>query len=134
MHQPTVQAQLSVRGGRAAVDFYRTAFEAVEVYRWGGTDEFPDVVSQLSVGDSFLWVEDSSPEHGNTSPADLGTTTVRLLLVVDDPGAVVARAVAGGATLVAEVDEEHGWLLGRIDDPFGHRWEIARPLVGWPPG
>ena len=46
---------------------------------------------------------------------------------------VVGRALAAGATLVAPVSDEHGWRLGRIADPFGHHWEIGKPLVPWPP-
>jgi PhnB protein len=42
--------------------------------------------------------------------------------------------VAAGARLVYPVATEHGWLLGRIEDPFGHHWEIGRPLGPWPPG
>jgi PhnB protein len=129
-----VSAQLSVRRGREAVDFYRSAFGAVEAYRVGGTDDAPEVVSVLAVGDTSFWVADEAPEHGNHSPESLGGSTVRLLLVVEDPAAVVARAVELGATLVAPVAEEHGWRLGRIDDPFGHAWEIGRPLIPWPPG
>ena len=56
-----------------------------------------------------------------------------MLLIVDDPGSVLARAVALGATEISPVAEEHGWELGRMDDPFGHRWEIGRPSHEWPP-
>ena len=115
------------------MDFYKTAFGAVEVYRFGGTDELEEVVAQLSVGDSMFWVEDESPAHGNFSPQSVGGATVRMLLIVDDPAPVVARAVAAGAVEVNPLSEEHGWLLARIDDPFGHRWEIGKPLAGWPP-
>jgi PhnB protein len=128
-----VSPELSVRRGREAVEFYKAAFGAVEVYRVAGTDEHPSVVSQLAVGDSSFWVSDESPPNRNFSPESLGGSTVRLLLVIDDPGAVVERAVSLGATTVAPVGEEHGWLLGRIEDPFGHQWEIGKPLVEWPP-
>jgi PhnB protein len=131
--QISVSPQLSVRRGRAAVAFYEAAFGAVEVYRVGGTEENPDVVSQLAVGDASFWVADESPEHKNFSPESLGGGTVRLLLVVEDPRAVVERAVALGATEVSAVHEAHGWLMGRIEDPFGHHWEIGRPLIEWPP-
>src|ERR1700722_18286395 len=134
MTQPSIQAQLSVRDGRAAIDFYKTAFGATEVYRFGGTDDHEEVVAQLAVGDSVFWVEDESPPHGNFSPATVGGATTRMLLIVEDPDAIVERAVAAGATLVGAVGPEHGWRLGRIDDPFGHRWEIGRPLGDWPPG
>jgi PhnB protein len=56
-----------------------------------------------------------------------------MLLIAADPAAMVARAVAAGAREVYPVAQEHGWLLGRIEDPFGHHWEIGRPLIPWPP-
>ena len=129
----SISPELSVRRGREAVEFYKAAFGAVEVYRVGGTDEHEQVVAQLTVGSASFWVADESPEHGNFSPESIGGTTVRLLLVVDDPGAVIEQAVALGATVLAPASAEHGWLLGRIADPFGHHWEIGKPLVPWPP-
>jgi len=125
--------QLSVRRGRAAVDFYKAAFGAVEDHRVGGTDEHEDVVAQLSVGDATFWVSDESPAHGNFSPESLDGATTRMLLVVADPAAVLARAAAAGATVVHPVEDEHGWQVGRIADPFGHHWEIGTPLGAWPP-
>ena len=122
-----------MRRGREAIEFYADAFGAVEIYRVGGTDENEEVVAQLSVGNASFWVADESPPNRNFSPESLGGSTVRLLLVVDDPHAVVERAVGLGATEVAPVAAEHGWLLGRIEDPFGHRWEIGKPVVDWPP-
>jgi PhnB protein len=131
--QPRLQVQLSVRNGRAAVEFYKRAFGAVEVYRFGGTNDLQEVVAQLRVGNSMLWIEDESPPHGNFSPETVGGATSRMLLIVDDPQAVCDRAVAAGATVVSPTHDEHGWTLGRIDDPFGHRWEIGKPLGQWPP-
>jgi PhnB protein len=125
--------QLSVRRGRAAVEFYKSAFGAIEVYRVGGTEDNPDIVSQLSVGDATFWVSDESPPNANFSPETVGGGTVRMLLVVDDPDAAVERAIAAGAVEVRPVADEHGWRLGRIEDPFGHHWEIGKPLVPWPP-
>lgn len=131
--RPVVVPQLSVRRGREAVEFYKAAFGAVEDYRVGGTDAHEGVVSQLSVGDATFWVADESAENANFSPETVGGGTVRMLLVVDDPETVVAEAVAAGATEVYPVGEQHGWRLGRIVDPFGHHWEVGRPLGAWPP-
>src|SRR4051812_5721382 len=128
-----VAPQLSVRNGRAAVEFYKTAFGARELHRVGGVDGHEDVVSQLAVGDAAFWVADESPDHGNFSPETLGGGTVRMLLVVDDPDAAIAQAVTAGAREVYPAENEHGWRLGRIEAPFGHHWEIGRPLVPWPP-
>lgn len=96
MRQPDVEAQLSVRDGRAAVDFYQAAFGTVEVYRFGGTEDLHEVVAQLAVGNSLFWGEDESPAHGNFSPQSVGGATTRML-IVDDPEHVLARAVAAGA-------------------------------------
>src|ERR1700693_608386 len=131
--QPTLQAQLAVRNGIDAVDFYKAAFGAVELFRFGGTDDLQEVVAQLAVGNTTFWGEDDSPPHGNFSPQTVGGATVRMLLVVDNPTEVFERAVAEGATEINSVGEEHGWLLGRIDDPYGHRWEIGKPIAQWPP-
>jgi PhnB protein len=131
--QTSIVPQLSVRRGRAAVEFYKAAFGAVEDYRVGGTDDDEDVVAQLSVGDASFWVSDESPPHRNFSPESLGGPTVRMLLIVEDPESVLERAIAAGATEIYPVGEEHGWRLGRIEDPFGHHWEIGKPLVAWPP-
>ena len=127
-----VQVQLSVRRGWEAVEFYKAAFAAVEVYRFGG-EATGEVVAQLAVGETMFWVEDESPPHHNFSPESLGGTTARLLLLVDDPRSVVEQAVVAGATEIYPVAEEHGWLLGRVMDPFGHHWEIGKPLSPWPP-
>jgi PhnB protein len=130
---PSVSPQLSVRRGRAAVDFYKAAFGAREVYRVGGTDDFPPVVSELAVGETTFWVSDESPEHHNHSPESLGGGTVKLLLIVDDPDAAMRKAIDAGAREVYPATDEHGWRLGRVVDPFGHHWEIGRPLIEWPP-
>ncbi len=125
--------QLSVRRGREAVEFYERAFGAVEVYRVGGTDESPEVVSQLMVGNASFWVSDEAPASANFSPESVGGATTRILLVVDDPVAALERALAAGATEVYPAAERHGWLLGRVVDPYGHHWEIGKPVVPWPP-
>ena len=91
------------------------------------------MVSQLVVGNASFWVSDESPSNENFSPESLGGSSVRMLLIVENPRAVVERAVGLGAREVAPVGEGHGWLLGRIEDPFGHHWEIGKPLGDWPP-
>jgi PhnB protein len=85
-------------------------------------------VARLSVEGAEFWLSDESPEHHNFSPESLGGGTVRIILTVADPDAVFARAVAAGAKQVSAVEEGHGWRVGRVVDPFGHHWEIARPL------
>ena len=122
----SVAPMLSVRGGARAVEFYKQAFDATEVFRV----EEPSgaVVSRLTVSGAEFWVADESPEHSNFSPESLGGGTVRMMLTVPDPDAVFARAVAAGAREIVPVKNDYGWRLGRVVDPFGHHWEIGHPL------
>lgn len=122
----SVSPMLSVRRGAEAVEFYRTAFGAEVLFRIDG--ETGEVVAQLAISGATFWVADESPAHANFSPETLGGSTTRMVLVVDDPDAAQARAVAAGAKEVVPVAEQHGWRLGRVLDPYGHHWEIGRPL------
>ena len=121
-----IAPMLSVRQGARAVEFYKSAFGATEVYRV--EDPGGAVVSRLSVAGAEFWLADESPEHANFSPESLGGGSVRMILTVLHPDAMVARAIAAGAREVVAVEEAHGWRLGRVVDPFGHHWEIGRPL------
>src|SRR5262245_13617378 len=118
---------LSVRNGARAVEFYKSAFGAIEVYRM--EDPGGSVVARLAIEGAEFWVADESPEHQNFSPESLGGATARMVLTVPDPDAMFARAVAAGAREVYAVEEAYGWRLGRVVDPFGHHWEIGHPLA-----
>lgn len=122
-----IAPMLSVRNGAKAVEFYKAAFGASELFRID--DEKGAVVARLSVGDAEFWVADESPEHLNFSPESLGGGSVRMVMIVSDPDAAFDRAVGAGATVVWPVGNDYGWRLGRIVDPFGHHWEIGKPLA-----
>jgi PhnB protein len=124
--QCSIAPWLSVRNGAKAVDFYKSAFGAAEVFRLDGPDG--GVVARLSVDGAEFWLGDESPQHHNFSPQSLGGGSVRMVLTVADPDAVFMRAVKAGASEVVPVSEMHGWRVGRIVDPFGHHWEIGRQL------
>ena len=119
----TLSATLSVTDWDAAMDFYKRAFGAGELFRVEGGG-----VGQLQVDGAVFWVAEESQEHQNFSPQTLGGCSVRMLLIVDDPDTIAAKAVAAGAKEIVPVANAHGWRLGRIVDPFGHHWEIGRPL------
>jgi PhnB protein len=127
----SIQPELWVDRASAAIDFYQAAFGATVLHRVGAGD---DIVAQLSVGGAAFWVAAASSSMKRFSPQAIDGATSRTLLVVDEPEQVVERALAAGATATSPVRDEHGWRLGRIVDPFGHEWEIGRPLGSWPPG
>jgi PhnB protein len=122
-----IAPMLSVRNGAKALEFYKTAFGTRELFRIDG--EGGAVVAQLSVGEAEFWVADESPEHLNFSPESLGGGSVRMVMTVEDPDDAFAKAVAAGATVIWPVHNDYGWRLGRIVDPFGHHWEIGKPLA-----
>jgi PhnB protein len=128
-----VQPELWVSDGPAAVAFYERAFGAVVEHRVSGPGE-TDVVAQLSIAGAHFWVSSAAEHLRRLIPDEIGGATGRVLLVVDDPESLVARALGAGATLRSPVGDEHGWRVGRIVDPFGHEWEVGRPLGPWPPG
>ena len=125
-----IQPELWIDRAAEAVAFYQAAFGARVLHQVGEGD---DIVAQLALGDAAFWVSTGGADGPRFSPRAIGGTTSRTLLVVNDPDALFAQAVEAGATAASAMADEHGWRLGRIVDPFGHEWEIGRPLGSWPP-
>lgn len=117
--------RFSVRDSVRAVAIDTAAFGAQQ----GCRVDTPDgaMVARLSMGGADCWVSDESPDQGTFSPQTLGGGTVRMIVTVADPDAWVAPTVLAGALVVA-IEEAHGWRRGRVVAPFGHHWEIGRPL------
>lgn len=126
----SIQPELWVDSPSGALTFYEAAFGATVLHRVGHGD---DIVAQLAVGGAAFWVASASAPMRRLSPRAIDGATSRTLLVVDDPDSVVWQAVAAGGTGSSPVQDEHGWLLGRIIDPAGHEWEIGKPRGTWPP-
>ena len=119
---------LTVRDAAQAIEFYGRAFGAREVAPPARSPS-GQTVAQLAIDGQRFFVVDENPAAYNVSPETLNGTSVRLNLVVDDPDAVAARAVAAGATVVFPIaDQPYGMRQGRVADPFGHHWLIGRPL------
>src|SRR5687767_7635955 len=121
----TVTPYLIVRGGAAAIDFYRKALGAEELMRidMGGGKLGH---AEIKVGDSVVMLADEHPEMGYKAPQAYGGTPVSLALYVEDVDARVEQAVAAGAKLLRPVqDQFYGDRSGTVLDPFGHVWTIA---------
>jgi PhnB protein len=120
-----LSAMLSVRDGAKAIAFYQAAFKAKILFSLTEGS----VIAQMAIGEAEFWLADESPEHQNFSPESLGGSTARMVLVVDNPDDVFDRAVDAGGKLVWPVaDQDYGWRIGRLADPFGHHWEIGKPI------
>ena len=118
---------LTVRDGRAAVDFYTRAFDAKEISRQ--TTPTGQLIVELAIGDEhFFAVEENRPAF-NVSPESLGGTSVRMSLIVEDPDALWHRALAAGGRVIFPLgDQPYGMRQGRIADPAGHHWLIGKHL------
>ncbi|MHA3701045.1 VOC family protein [Jatrophihabitans sp. YIM 134969] len=120
-----IEPELWVDDPPRAVRFFADALGARVLLQVG---DGLDVVARLDVDGARFWVARADAELGRRAPGGAGGATGRVLLVVDDPRSVVDALAAAGATVTADVAEEHGWLAGRVVDPFGHEWEIGHHL------
>jgi PhnB protein len=114
---------LAVSDAHKAVEYYKAAFGAVEVYRLED-DDGKLAVAQLSIKGAEFWVQQDS----DASPKAEGAGSVRLILSVEDPDAVFEEALAKGGEKIAGMSEGFGWRTGRVTDPSGQEWEISRRL------
>jgi PhnB protein len=120
-----VTPYLSIQGAAAAIDFYKKAFDAVEVVRMPQPDGRIGH-AELKFGDSFVMLSDEFPEMQVVGPKTLGNTSVSLLLYVDDVEKTMERAVALGAKIIKPVqDQFYGDRNATLEDPFGHKWTVA---------
>ena len=118
---------LTVRNCAGAIAFYVKAFGANVLM--SNTDPDGSMVAEMAVTGARFVVADESEEHHHFSPAKLGGTPVRIGLQVEDPDQLFARAVEAGAMVIHPVaDQDYGYRLGHLADPFGHHWEIFKPL------
>ena len=108
----------------AALAFYDAAFGVDVLYRFDGDGSRLEV-AQLSVRGAIFWIQRAGDD---ASTAGGPSGSFRMILSVEDPDAVFDHAVGAGATVVGAVSDEHGWRTGRITDPFGYDWEVARQL------
>ncbi len=115
---------LTVSDGPRAVAFYTAAFGAVERFRLEDDARRP-IIAQMAVGEADFWLQ----EDPATSRPPAGGGPMRIILTVAEPDAVFAQAVAAGGTVIAPMYEGNGWRIGRLADPFGHHWEVGRPLA-----
>jgi PhnB protein len=110
-----------------AMEFYKSAFGAVEEMRMAG-EGGKLMHAAMRFGDSMLMLMDEFPEWGAKGPKLIGGTPVTIHMIVDDVDAVFARAIDAGAKVVMPVaDQFWGDRYGVLEDPWGHSWSIATP-------
>ena len=121
----TLTAYLTVRGASDAIEFYKKAFGATELFRLN----MPDgkiAHGEFKIGDSIFMISDENPECASTCPETLGGSPVTLHLYVTDADATFSDAIKAGAKETMPLANQFwGDRMGKLADPFGHQWLIA---------
>ncbi len=115
---------LICKNADAAIDFYKRAFGATEIYRIGA----PGMIghAELKIGNSILMLADEYPDMDALSPETVGGTPLTLMVYVEDVDAFTKKAVAEGLEVLRPVENQfYGDRSGYFKDPFGHKWAFA---------
>ena len=121
---PALSAYITVKEAAKAIDFYKAAFGATELFRL--TMGSPDSIAhaELLINGTLIMLSEEFPGMSK-SPQSLGGSPVTFCLIVDNADAAFAKAVAAGATVLRAVaDQFYGFRSGAVTDPFGHQWMI----------
>jgi PhnB protein len=119
-----VTPYLICRNAEAAIEFYKKAFGAEELFRIGQ----PGMVghAELKIGNAIIMMADEHPDMGAVSPETLGGTPVHLMIYVEDVDAFTQKAIEAGLEVIRPVsDQFYGDRSGQFKDPFGHTWAFA---------
>ena len=120
----SVTPYLIVNSGTEALDYYKKAFSAVELFRMENEGKIGH--AEIKIGDSPIMLADEQPGMGYVSPQALGGTPVSLMIYVEDVDKIFKQAIdAGGVELRAVQDQFYGDRSGNLKDPFGHVWTVA---------
>ena len=131
---PQVTPYLHVDGADAAIEFYSKVLGAKERMRMPGPDGRIGH-AELQLGESIIMLADEHPDIGVLGPKTIGGTPVTISVYVEDVDAVFEAAVAEGATVLRQVEDQfYGDRTGQFEDPFGQRWSVATHVEDVPPG
>lgn len=121
----TATPYLTLKDTSEAIDFYKRAFGAVEIFRMNGPDG-KIAHAEIRIGNSPLMLGDESPCSEAKAPETLEGTTLGIFLYVDDVDASFKRALDAGARQTVPLQNMFwGDRFGRLTDPFGHKWMLA---------
>jgi PhnB protein len=121
----TATPYLIIGGAAAAIEFYKKAFGATELFRFPAPDGKIGH-AEIKIGDSPIMLADEYPEMGYKGPQSLGGSPVSLMIYVEDVDSIFNQAVAAGASVKEAVsDKFYGDRIGTLTDPFGHVWHVS---------
>lgn len=120
----SVTPYLIIKGAADAIEFYKKAFGATELFRMDHEGRVGH--AEIKIGDSPIMLSDEWPEMGYVGPKALGGTPVSLMIYVEDSDTVFNQAIkSGGTPLKPLQDQFYGDRSGTLTDPFGHIWTVS---------
>jgi len=120
----SVTPYLIIKGAADAIEFYKKAFGATELFRMEHQGQVGH--AEIKIGDSPIMLADEQPGMGYVSPKTLGGTPVSLMIYVEDVDTIYTQAIkSGGEEVKALQDQFYGDRSGTLKDPFGHVWTVA---------
>ena len=120
----SVTPYLSIKGAVKALEYYKKAFGAIELFRMEHEGRIGH--AEIKIGDSPIMLADEYPEMGSVSPQTLGGSPVGIMIYVENVDTVFKQAIdAGGVEKKALQDQFYGDRSGTLTDPFGHVWTVA---------
>lgn len=129
----TLTPHIIVRNATEALDFYKRAFGAEEIYSVPGPDG-KLMHAEIKIGNSMLMLADENPQWGVLSPLTIGNTSVTLSLYVEDADSTFNQAITAGATSKMPVaDMFWGDRYGQVIDPYGHCWAVCTHIKDMTP-
>ena len=122
----TITPHIIVKNGEEAIEFYKKAFGAEEIFRMPGPGGKGVMHAELKIGNSRVMLDDERPQGNCRSPQSQGGTTFVVHLYVENADAAFDRATKAGAKVeMPLMDAFWGDRYGMLSDPFGHHWSIA---------
>ena len=119
----TIRPFLTVNDGKKAVDFYISAFGAIETKRF--KMEGGKISSAIKIENAMFYVADEEPQNGNVSPDRTSDSSIRIILETKKADELFEKALKFGASSICPMTTEEDWRIGKLKDPFGHIWEIG---------
>ena len=121
----TIKPFLTVNNGIKAVEFYTSAFGAIEKERF--EIENQKISSVIEIENAEFYLSDEEPCDG-VSPDIKSNSSIRIILETKNADKIFEKAIKFGATEICPMTTEEDWRIGKLKDPFGHIWEIGYTL------
>lgn len=129
----SITPSLVINNANEAIEFYKKAFDAKEIYRFP-TPDGKILHAMIQIGNSFVMMSDEFPTIGLKSPSSIGGTAVTLHLYVEDADKIFKQAIDSGAVVTMPImDAFWGDRYGMVIDPYGHSWAIATHKIDMTP-